>query len=74
MEFVELIKAPKVDNVILRRPLFPRIEGTLCITGHHLILSSRKGEAQEFWVWNSVHFRAVICLTSCISTFSAVAA
>jgi len=39
-----------VDNVILRRSLMPTIEGTLCITGHHLILSSRKEEAQELWV------------------------
>jgi len=50
MEFIELIKAPKVDNVTLRRPLFPRIQGTLCVTGHHLILSSRREDAQEFWV------------------------
>jgi myotubularin-related protein 9 len=50
MEFVELIKAPKVDKVILRRTLFPTIEGTLCLTGHHLILSSRREEAQELWV------------------------
>ena len=50
MEFVELIRVPKVDNVIMRRPLNPPVEGTLCITGHHLILSSRKEDSEELWV------------------------
>lgn len=50
MEFIELIKAPRVDNVIMRRTLLKTIEGTLCITGHHLILSSRKQDAEELWV------------------------
>ncbi|CAL8144055.1 unnamed protein product [Orchesella dallaii] len=50
MEFIELIKAPTVDNVVMRRALFKPIEGTLCITGHHLILSSRKEDSEELWL------------------------
>ncbi|CAH1247888.1 MTMR9 [Branchiostoma lanceolatum] len=53
MEFVELIKTPKVDGVVLHRPLCPRIEGTLCVTGHHLILSSRQKNAEELWLLHS---------------------
>ena len=50
MEFVEFIKTPKVDGVVLHRPFHPAIEGTLCLTGHHLILSSRKTNSEELWV------------------------
>jgi myotubularin-related protein 9 len=50
MEFIELIRVPKVDNVTMRRTLFPSVEGTLCITGHHLILSSRREGDEELWV------------------------
>ncbi|GAB6019226.1 Carrier protein, mitochondrial [Chamberlinius hualienensis] len=51
MEFAEVIKTPKVDNVILQFA-GTTIEGTLCITGHHLIISSRKGN-EEFWLLHS---------------------
>nr|CAI5868685.1 unnamed protein product [Callosobruchus analis] len=50
MEFAELIITPKVDGVILHSPFQEPIDGTLCITGHHLILSSRKEEIQELWL------------------------
>lgn len=49
MEFADLIKAPKTDKVVLRCPLKSPVEGTLCITGHHVILSSRKGK-EELWM------------------------
>uniref|UniRef100_A0A8C5TRB7 GRAM domain-containing protein n=1 Tax=Malurus cyaneus samueli TaxID=2593467 RepID=A0A8C5TRB7_9PASS len=42
MEFAELIKTPRADNVVLHRPFHAAVEGTLCLTGHHLIFSSRR--------------------------------
>ncbi|KAH9426966.1 Myotubularin- protein 9 [Dermatophagoides pteronyssinus] len=42
MEFFDLIKTPKLDGVIMCDTLQNKIEGTLCITSHHLIISSRK--------------------------------
>lgn len=53
MEFAELIKTPKVDGVILHRPFMPIVEGTLCLTGHHLILSSRQDNTEELWLLHS---------------------
>nr|XP_013808888.1 PREDICTED: myotubularin-related protein 9-like [Apteryx mantelli mantelli] len=54
MEFAELIKTPRVDNVVLHRPFYPAVEGTLCLTGHHLILSSRRqDDAEELWLLHS---------------------
>jgi hypothetical protein len=50
MEFAEFIKVTRVDNVLLRRSFSEPMEGTLCITGHHLILSSRRDDAQELFV------------------------
>lgn len=50
MEFAELILIPKLDGVVLHSPLNESVDGTLCITGHHLILSSRREGAQELWV------------------------
>ncbi|XP_058060249.1 myotubularin-related protein 9 [Anopheles bellator] len=51
MEFAELILTPKLDGVLLYDQLSERpIDGTLCITGHHLILSTRKEGAQELWL------------------------
>uniref|UniRef100_A0A6I8N4B5 Myotubularin-related protein 9 n=1 Tax=Ornithorhynchus anatinus TaxID=9258 RepID=A0A6I8N4B5_ORNAN len=50
MEFAELIKTPRADNVVLHRPLYPAVEGTLCLTGHHLILSSRQDNTEELWL------------------------
>lgn len=53
MEFAELIKTPKVDGVVLHRPFMPIVEGTLCLTGHHLILSSRQDNTEELWLLHS---------------------
>uniref|UniRef100_A0A4W4F5N2 Myotubularin-related protein 9 n=1 Tax=Electrophorus electricus TaxID=8005 RepID=A0A4W4F5N2_ELEEL len=50
MEFAELIKTPRVDGVVLHRPFLPTVEGTLCLTGHHLILSSRQDNTEELWL------------------------
>ncbi|XP_031437877.1 myotubularin-related protein 9 [Clupea harengus] len=50
MEFAELIKTPRVDGVVLHRPFMPLVEGTLCLTGHHLILSSRQDNTEELWL------------------------
>ncbi|XP_038233899.1 myotubularin-related protein 9-like isoform X4 [Dermochelys coriacea] len=43
MEFAELIKTAKVENVQLSCSGLPPIKGTLCITSHHLLLSSQPG-------------------------------
>ncbi|XP_059619519.1 myotubularin-related protein 9 [Phlebotomus argentipes] len=51
MEFAELILTPKLDNVVLLAGGDqPPVAGTLCITGHHLILSTRKEDTQELWL------------------------
>lgn len=50
MEFIELILINKLDGVILKYPRQDNIDGTVCITGHHLILSSRKEGVQELWL------------------------
>ena len=56
MEFAEFIKTPMVNNVTLRRPFMEPLEGTLCVTGHQLILSSRRDDHEELWVSsNSTH-------------------
>ncbi|CAN7989167.1 unnamed protein product, partial [Ixodes hexagonus] len=50
MEFAELIRTPKLDRVVLHRPLCASVEGTLCITSHHLIFSSRRQGNEELWL------------------------
>ena len=50
MEFAEFIKIPMVDKVTLIRPGFSRIDGTLCVTGHHLMFSSRMQDSEELMV------------------------
>lgn len=50
MEFAELITTPKLDGVILHTQTSEPVDGTLCITGHHLILSSRREGVQELWL------------------------
>ncbi|XP_043469654.1 myotubularin-related protein 9 isoform X1 [Leptopilina heterotoma] len=55
MEFADIISVHQVDNVTLtdktdeNRKGFS-LEGTLCITGHHFILSSRQEDRQELWL------------------------
>ncbi|KAG1666790.1 Myotubularin-related protein 9 [Nymphon striatum] len=50
MEFAELIKTPMVGRVVLQQPRGESVGGTLCITGHHLIVSSRTEKAEEIWL------------------------
>jgi myotubularin-related protein 9 len=50
MEFAELIPIPKLDGVVMHGPFQKPVDGTLCITGHHLILSTRKKDVEELWV------------------------
>ncbi|KAI5642287.1 myotubularin-like phosphatase domain-containing protein [Phthorimaea operculella] len=50
MEFIELILINKLDGVILKYPHHDSVDGTVCITGHHLILSSRKEGVKELWL------------------------
>lgn len=45
-----MIKTPKLDGVILHSPFFDPVDGRLCITGHHLIVSSKKEDVQELWL------------------------
>ena len=53
MEFVEYIKSPRIEKVLLKRRGCQYIEGTLCVTGHHLIFSSRTEESDELIVSTS---------------------
>ncbi|XP_017122306.1 myotubularin-related protein 9 [Drosophila elegans] len=54
MEFADLIKTPKLDGVLLHDPsnvgALGATVGTLCITGHHLLLSARQETSQELWL------------------------
>uniref|UniRef100_A0A1B6CPY7 Myotubularin phosphatase domain-containing protein n=1 Tax=Clastoptera arizonana TaxID=38151 RepID=A0A1B6CPY7_9HEMI len=50
MEFFEYIPTPKLDNVIMTGPFKKTVEGTLNISGHHLLLSSRKENNEELWL------------------------
>ncbi|KAM9175730.1 myotubularin-related protein 9-like isoform 2-T2 [Mergus octosetaceus] len=43
MEFSELIKTATVESVLLAGTGLPPVRGTLCITSHHLLLSSCPG-------------------------------
>ncbi|XP_076059911.1 myotubularin-related protein 9-like isoform X1 [Oratosquilla oratoria] len=53
MEFAELIRISRCDRVMLHQPHKAVLDGTLCITGHHLIVSSRDEEPQELWLLHS---------------------
>ncbi|XP_017785758.1 PREDICTED: myotubularin-related protein 9 [Nicrophorus vespilloides] len=50
MEFADHIGTPKLDGVILHSPFHEPVDGTLCVSGHHLILSSRKEDVEELWL------------------------
>lgn len=50
MELAIFIKTPRVDNVILHRPFKEPTGVVLCITSHHLILSSRASQDDELWI------------------------
>ncbi|XP_053123986.1 myotubularin-related protein 9-like isoform X3 [Hemicordylus capensis] len=54
MEFAELIKTATVDGVVLSCPGIQPVRGTLCITSHHLLLSSQRrgdGEQSRIELW-----------------------
>ncbi|XP_041576791.2 myotubularin-related protein 9-like isoform X3 [Taeniopygia guttata] len=50
MEFSELIKTATVEDVLLARPGLPAVRGTLCITSHHLLLSSQPRGDLQLWL------------------------
>ena len=50
MEFVDLISIPKLDGVVLHAPFMKPLDVSICITGHHIIFSTRKEGAEELWV------------------------
>ncbi|XP_015603918.1 myotubularin-related protein 9 [Cephus cinctus] len=57
MEFAELILVTKLDNVLLtdksdENNKIASMEGTLCVTGHQLILSSRQDTGKELWLFH----------------------
>lgn len=57
MEFAEFIRTPRVEKVTLYRANTPPLEGTLCVTGHHLILSRRQDDdEEELWVTSCAVF------------------
>ena len=61
MEFVEYIKSPRIEKVLLKRRGCQYIEGTLCVTGHHLIFSSRTEESDELIVSTSAIAMFRVC-------------
>ncbi|KAH6928156.1 hypothetical protein HPB50_012345 [Hyalomma asiaticum] len=50
MEFAELIKITKVDRVVLHAPLCTSFSGTLSLSSHHSIFSSRTDDDKELWL------------------------
>ncbi|XP_062890895.1 myotubularin-related protein 9-like isoform X3 [Mobula hypostoma] len=50
MELAERIRTSQVDDVVLSRPFLQPVKGTLCVSSHHLLLSSRTGDAAELWL------------------------
>jgi len=50
MEFIEDIPTPNLDNVTMHGPFGKKLEGTLCITGHHILFSSRTEHHEELWM------------------------
>jgi hypothetical protein len=57
MEFAELIKISRVDGVLVHRPFQPPGQKSLCITGHHLLLSSMTDQVEESMVRAGPNFR-----------------
>ncbi|XP_048860694.1 myotubularin-related protein 9-like isoform X5 [Brienomyrus brachyistius] len=45
MEFAEHIRTANVENVVLTQQLGAPLKGTLCVTGHHLLLFGRDGDS-----------------------------
>ncbi|XP_039089123.1 LOW QUALITY PROTEIN: myotubularin-related protein 9-like [Hyaena hyaena] len=50
MEFSELIRTARAQAKLLRGPESPPLRGTLCLTGHHLLLSPGPQATSELWL------------------------
>ncbi|KAM7097586.1 myotubularin-related protein 9-like isoform 1-T1 [Molossus nigricans] len=50
MEFSELIRTGRAQAELLRGPGVPPLRGTLCVTGHHLLLSSGPQATPDLWL------------------------
>ena len=66
MDFSDLIKISRVDNVILHRPFEGPIQKALGITGHHLILSSLNEKVEEIMVSAVLHVYCIPINCCCI--------
>ena len=53
MEFADVIRVPRCERVVLHQPHKEKLETTLAITSHHLILAPRAGQGEELWVSNA---------------------
>ncbi|KAF2348726.1 Myotubularin-like phosphatase domain [Trinorchestia longiramus] len=51
MEFADVIRVARCERVTLHRPHVPKVEATLAITSHHLIVAPLQGS--ELWVVHS---------------------
>lgn len=74
MELSDLILIPNLDNVVLINKSdgnSKSIDGTLCISSHHLLCSSRQDDRQELWVhftMNSILLLYIIILNNMFIT------
>ncbi|VFV40872.1 myotubularin-related protein 9-like [Lynx pardinus] len=50
MEFSDLIRTGRAQAKLLRGPEAPPLRGTLCLTGHHLLLSPGPQATSELWL------------------------
>lgn len=50
MEFSELIRTCRAQAKLLRGPEAPPLRGTLCVTGHHLLLSPGPQGTSDLWL------------------------
>ncbi|XP_073759100.1 myotubularin-related protein 9-like isoform X1 [Callorhinus ursinus] len=50
MEFSELIRTGRAQAKLLRGPEAPPLRGTLCVTGHHLLLSPGPQATSDLWL------------------------
>ncbi|XP_058409518.1 myotubularin-related protein 9-like isoform X1 [Diceros bicornis minor] len=50
MEFSELIRTGRAQAELLRGPEAPPLRGTLCVTGHHLLLSPGPQATSDLWL------------------------
>ncbi|XP_046516574.1 myotubularin-related protein 9-like [Equus quagga] len=50
MEFSELIRTGRAQAELLRGPGAPPLRGTLCVTGHHLLLSPGPQATSDLWL------------------------